>query len=99
MRVARTCASCHENHHTAAADCTTCHGTTARQAHTREVHTQSCAGSGCHELQGYGSMTVGRNTCLACHVDMNDHQPGRACAACHRVTFASGATSASPGRR
>jgi hypothetical protein len=98
--VSRTCASCHQNHHTATADCTTCHRANAKQAHAREVHTRGCAGSGCHESQQYGSMTQGRNTCLACHVDRVDHQPGRACAACHRVTFASSATSAAAaGRR
>jgi hypothetical protein len=88
MAVSRTCASCHTEHHTETADCTVCHGTTARQAHTREVHTQGCAGSGCHEAARYGSMTQGRNTCLACHSNMTDHRPGRACAACHRVIFA-----------
>jgi nitrate/TMAO reductase-like tetraheme cytochrome c subunit len=100
LGVGRTCASCHENHHTAQADCTTCHRATAREAHTVEVHTRSCAGSSCHESQQYGSMTQGRNTCLACHVDKGDHRPGRACAACHRVSFATGAMPEAPaGRR
>jgi hypothetical protein len=44
-------------------------------------------------------MTQGRNTCLACHGDRVDHRPGRACAACHRVTFASGPTSTTARRR
>jgi predicted CXXCH cytochrome family protein len=99
LGVSRTCASCHENHHTPTADCTTCHRATARQAHTREVHTRGCAGSGCHQSDQYGSMTQGRNTCLACHGDRVDHRPGRACAACHRVTFASGPTSTTARRR
>ncbi len=88
MRVSRTCASCHENHHTATADCTLCHRVDAIASHTSAVHARSCAGSSCHEQTEYGSMTKGRNTCLACHVDKTSHQPGRACAACHRVTFA-----------
>jgi len=88
--VSRTCASCHQNHHTATADCTTCHRADARQAHTPEVHSRSCAGSSCHESGQYGSMTQGRNTCLACHTDRAAHRPGRACASCHRVSFASG---------
>ncbi len=89
MRVERTCASCHENHHTASADCTSCHRDNAREVHTRNVHIGGCAGSGCHEQASYGSMTQGRNTCLACHTNMRDHRPGKACAACHKVTFAS----------
>jgi NapC/NirT cytochrome c family protein len=99
MRVQRTCASCHESHHTPAADCTRCHGTGAKEAHARDVHTRGCAGSGCHEQQQYGAMTQGRNTCLACHANMADHRPGRACAACHRVTFAAGAAGHPAGRR
>jgi len=87
MRVERTCASCHQNHHTATASCVTCHDQPNRPSHTVQVHTQSCAGSSCHEASSYGAMTQGRNTCLACHQDQTDHRPGQACAACHRVTF------------
>jgi hypothetical protein len=87
MRVERTCASCHQNHHTATASCVTCHNQPNRASHTAQVHTQSCAGSSCHESAGYGAMTQGRNTCLACHQDQTDHRPGQACAGCHRVTF------------
>jgi hypothetical protein len=87
MRVERTCASCHQNHHTATASCATCHNQPNRASHTAQVHTQSCAGSSCHESAGYGAMTQGRNTCLACHQDQTDHRPGQACAGCHRVTF------------
>ena len=88
MRVERTCASCHQNHHTATASCVSCHNEPNRPAHTIEVHRRSCAGSTCHEAASYGAMTEGRNTCLVCHQDQTDHRPGQACAACHRVTFA-----------
>jgi nitrate/TMAO reductase-like tetraheme cytochrome c subunit len=87
MRVERTCASCHQNHHTATASCVTCHNQPNRASHTIQVHTRSCAGSSCHESASYGAMIQGRNTCLSCHQDQTDHRPGQACAACHRVTF------------
>ena len=87
MRVERTCASCHQNHHTAIATCVTCHNQPNRASHTVQVHTQSCAGSSCHESASYGAMTQGRNTCLVCHQDQTEHRPGQACAACHRVSF------------
>ncbi|HEX6031347.1 MAG TPA: hypothetical protein VFY90_07935 [Tepidiformaceae bacterium] len=87
MRVERTCASCHQSHHTATATCVTCHNQPNRASHTAQVHTQSCAGSSCHESPSYGAMTQGRNTCLVCHQDQTDHRPGQACAACHRVSF------------
>lgn len=88
MRFERTCASCHQSHHTATASCVTCHNQPNRPSHTVEVHTRSCAGSSCHEGASYGAMTQGRNTCLVCHQDQTDHRPRQACAACHRVTFA-----------
>lgn len=87
----RTCASCHDRHHTATADCTRCHFPSPLAKHTGTVHTTGCAGSGCHEQRAYGSMAAGRNTCLVCHQDRADHMPGQACARCHRVTFGSGA--------
>jgi nitrate/TMAO reductase-like tetraheme cytochrome c subunit len=87
MRVERTCASCHQSHHTATASCVTCHNQPNRASHTAQVHTRTCAGSSCHESASYGAMAEGRNTCLVCHQDQTDHKPGQACAACHRVTF------------
>jgi hypothetical protein len=89
MRVERTCASCHQNHHTATASCVTCHNQPNRDSHTAQVHTRNCAGSACHEAAGYGAMTEGRNTCLVCHQGQAEHRPGQACAACHRVSFSS----------
>jgi hypothetical protein len=89
MRVERTCADCHQNHHTATASCVTCHNQPNRPSHTSVVHTRSCAGSSCHESASYGAMAQGRNTCLACHQDRTDHRPGQVCAGCHRVSFSS----------
>jgi hypothetical protein len=89
MKVGRTCASCHESHHTATASCVTCHNQPNRASHTAQVHARSCAGSSCHESASYGAMTQGRNTCVACHQDQTDHRPGQACAGCHRVSFSS----------
>lgn len=37
MRVERTCATCHDSHHTATATCITCHNQPNRPAHTIEV--------------------------------------------------------------
>ncbi|HUP19515.1 MAG TPA: NapC/NirT family cytochrome c, partial [Gemmatimonadota bacterium] len=98
LAVSRTCASCHASHHTASADCLTCHRPPAATAHTRDVHTRGCAGSGCHEDTRYGAMTRGRNTCLGCHQDMTDHRPGEECAKCHRVSFAAGVSRPAAGR-
>jgi hypothetical protein len=98
LQVTRSCASCHGEHHTASATCTTCHRPPPAGAHNQQVHSRGCAGSGCHEAASYGAMTEGRNTCIACHQDKVDHRPGQACAGCHRVSFAATASTA-PGRR
>lgn len=89
MRVERACADCHQSHHTATANCVTCHNQPNRPSHTVAVHTRSCSDSSCHESASYGAMAQGRNTCLVCHQDRTDHRPGQVCAGCHRVSFSS----------
>lgn len=79
------CESCHLDHHRPTAQCTDCHGDPPPDSHTLAVHTDGCAGSGCHPDATYGRLTVGRETCLACHSVLADHEPGQACARCHRV--------------
>ena len=79
----RACADCHDAHHEADRDCMACHRKPPPDAHAIAVHTQGCAE--CHGPESYGRLGVGRNTCLACHQDLRDHRPGRACAACHQV--------------
>jgi hypothetical protein len=99
LRVNRDCDSCHENHHRVTTTCTSCH-VPATEAHEQvEVHTRSCAGSECHEAEGYGSMALGRNTCLTCHNDLADHRPGEVCADCHRMRFALSESRATVARR
>lgn len=85
MEPGRACADCHDEHHEAGRDCAACHRKPPETAHTIAIHTQGCAGSSCHGVDSYAEMTVGRNTCLACHQDLEEHRPGRACAACHQV--------------
>ena len=80
-----TCESCHEDHHRPTAQCSDCHGEPPPDAHTLAVHTEGCTGSGCHPDATYGRLTAGRETCLACHWDLAEHEPGQACARCHQV--------------
>jgi nitrate/TMAO reductase-like tetraheme cytochrome c subunit len=81
-KVARDCASCHANHHTAEATCASCHPP-ARTTHKREVHATGCATSGCHDRETGAAVTPVRATCLACHAEQRDHKPERECAPCH----------------
>jgi len=81
-KVARDCASCHANHHTAEATCASCHPP-ARTTHTREVHATGCATSGCHDRERGVAVNPVRATCLACHAEQREHKPDRECAPCH----------------
>jgi hypothetical protein len=80
--VERTCASCHDDHHTADRDCASCHPA-SRDTHTRALHATGCATSGCHERERSAAVTPVRATCLACHGEQRDHKTGRECAPCH----------------
>lgn len=80
-----TCERCHEDHHRPTAQCSDCHLQAPPDAHTLAVHTEGCAGSGCHMEDSYGRLLVGRETCLACHQELAGHEPQQACARCHRV--------------
>ena len=88
--VATSCASCHSEHHSANTDCTRCHAPPPEDAHTLAVHSEGCAGSGCHEDRAMAAMPRSRSFCLSCHQDMKEHEPGRNCAACHQVPEAGG---------
>lgn len=82
--VTRTCASCHEKHHTAQAGCTTCHITPSDRVHDVRAHL-GCGGAGCHQDAAVARLEWSRNMCLACHQKQADHQPGGECASCHAV--------------
>jgi nitrate/TMAO reductase-like tetraheme cytochrome c subunit len=85
LAVARTCTSCHAQHHEPTRTCTACH-VPPKQAHTRAAHL-GCAGSGCHSDQVSPTLAATRSTCLTCHVEMKAHKPGKQCAACHQVSW------------
>jgi hypothetical protein len=96
----RECSSCHSSHHSDRTDCTNCHLPPKRGVHDASVHL-TCAGSQCHALGRAPTPTLSRATCLFCHADRRNHEPGGSCAACHRIPGASGLTSnvpASPSR-
>jgi hypothetical protein len=80
----RECASCHEDHHQPAAECTQCHLPAEPEAHGLEVHL-TCAASGCHSSDTAVRPTHSRTVCLACHTDQVDHEPDGVCATCHMV--------------
>lgn len=94
--VEKTCTSCHSEHHAASRNCASCHAS-SRETHTRALHLTGCAGSGCHTTERTAAVTPVRSVCLACHIEQQDHKPGRECAPCHLSTWrAAAAAPASP---
>jgi nitrate/TMAO reductase-like tetraheme cytochrome c subunit len=79
------CASCHEDHHDVANDCASCHRQAPASAHPQAEAHVTCTGSGCHTNPPFQVAPRSRTSCLVCHQDMKDHQPGRECADCHTL--------------
>ncbi len=75
------CASCHEEHHGAAARCANCHLDFPLDTHEASSH-RGCGGTGCHEDPSR-PVPESRARCLACHVEQEDHEPGEDCSPCH----------------
>ncbi len=85
------CNSCHEDHHQATAQCTSCHVQPPASAHTATAHV-GCTGSACHVTPPFQGVPRQRNACLVCHQAQQDHQPGRECVVCHVLPDVPGGT-------
>lgn len=86
-RAQADCAKCHEAHHAADATCTTCHAAPPADAHDADVHEAEC--TDCHAKGPQRARPDTRAFCLTCHRSQNDHNPGKICADCHKVTSGS----------
>ena len=91
--VTKTCANCHAEHHTARADCSSCHPT-AHTGHERTAH-DGCAG--CHTDAVVAALPPSRPVCLACHEAQRNHYPTGDCATCHALTDVDMMRAARPG--
>jgi len=78
----RACGSCHQNHHRPDAACASCHAAPPAGVHDLRVH-EGCSGAGCHAETAVADLPESRATCLVCHRDRTDHQPGKDCRSCH----------------
>ncbi|HSH74756.1 MAG TPA: hypothetical protein VLA09_03555 [Longimicrobiales bacterium] len=78
------CASCHEDHHVATIRCASCHTPAPESAHDVEAHL-TCSGSGCHRAPDIEAIADTRAVCLACHQELEEHEPAGDCVECHRV--------------
>ena len=78
------CADCHAQHHTAAADCTACHGAANALALHKVTDHPNCASASCHGARA-ANLPDSRAMCLVCHTAQVRHVPGRQCDQCHQV--------------
>lgn len=87
QQVQTTCMACHEDHHPedASTSCLSCHEEHREDAHTADVHTQGCTGSGCHTEPRFSRMERTRNFCETCHQSQVDHEAEQLCVDCHLV--------------
>lgn len=76
------CAGCHDQHHSAQTRCNVCHGDEVLVSHERSAHV-ACATSGCHSFENGSPVSANRSSCVLCHGEQDDHQPGRNCVTCH----------------
>ncbi|MFQ6087586.1 MAG: hypothetical protein ACE5K0_01610, partial [Candidatus Methanofastidiosia archaeon] len=73
------CSNCHIPHKSKApVKCTLCHDVSERGYHSITAH-KTCVY--CHKPHTW--IVEGRVTCEACHVDRQDHNPGKSCVSCH----------------
>jgi c(7)-type cytochrome triheme protein len=100
------CSQCHqkEQERQPIANCATCHAQRAG-LHKAATHAATPC-TACHAPHGWAP--AARDTCLSCHADKAQHNPGRACVQCHdfrgkavaggppAITFAAGAGSPGP---
>ena len=80
----RECASCHEQHHRAEAQCSACHQKPASTAHPRDAHL-TCGAAQCHAPRVAPAANLSRNLCLICHGERREHEAGSSCASCHKI--------------
>ncbi len=78
-----TCRSCHEDHHAAARQCSTCHaGADPRATHQPPIEAHvACAA--CHREATVARLVPDRALCLTCHEKQRDHYAARECTVCH----------------
>jgi class III cytochrome C family protein len=82
----KSCAACHDDHHSARRDCASCHsGTDIQAAHRDSVDTH-VACDACHRESTIAQLVPDRGLCVTCHTAQRDHYANRECTTCHFLT-------------
>lgn len=87
--VESSCGTCHDDHHTERAACSSCHVDVDPAVHDDRTH-RGCSGSGCHVDAAVEALPPTRALCLTCHAAQTDHEPEGDCASCHGIRVWSG---------
>lgn len=80
---AATCLGCHDDHHTAARECRTCHGGADPRAAHASLGEMHVACDDCHTGATVALLTPDRAFCQTCHVEQREHHAEQECTVCH----------------
>ena len=78
-----TCRSCHEDHHAAARQCSTCHAGAGPLATHQPPIEPHVACDACHREATVARLVPDRALCVTCHEPQRNHYADRECTVCH----------------
>ncbi len=80
---ATACRECHEPHHAAGRNCSSCHGATEPKVAHASLADFHVACDNCHAENVVAQLVPNRTFCQTCHADKASHYVGRECTTCH----------------
>ena len=81
------CKDCHENHHAAGRNCSSCHAPVQPMSSHESVQASHQRCDACHTAATIARLTPTRSFCAACHVEKaKDHFDNKECTTCHFLT-------------
>jgi hypothetical protein len=79
-----TCRDCHEDHHAAGRNCSSCHSITQPKAAHKNVEASHQRCDACHTATTVARLTPTRSFCSTCHTEKaTSHNPQKECTVCH----------------
>ena len=81
------CKDCHDNHHAAGRNCSSCHAPVKPLSAHESVQASHQRCDACHTAATIARLTPTRSFCAACHTEKaTDHYDNKECTTCHFLT-------------